>query len=310
MRMIIGTLALSALVGCASQDDVALEHRSLQEVQSRGISLNESGDVANVGMSGTTCDFQTNAGVIQDDFDYGPSSEYVADGGVSPDLGTVNIVLLPEGIGVTTPEGFTSQSEIPVAGVLDGAALDAGVVAVSSNADGCSVSWHSFDGGVTSSVDLGFGCDTASITADDSSGAAFVSSSEGVHKVLADGTTLRIDSTPNALIAWDASADALYLSVAGSDVVQAFEADGAMRWESTVSGEVSALAEMGETGQVALSVATPSAGEFVVLNGLSGAQTSDLATPSAASELSVSGNGQVLAVSLASAVHYFDITAQ
>lgn len=310
MRMIIGTLALSALVGCASQDDVALEHRSLQEVQSRGIALNESGDVANVGMSGTTCDFQTDVGVIQNDFDYGPMSEVVVDGGVSPDLGTVNIVLLPDGIGVTTPDGFTTQSEIPVTGVLDGAALDAGVVAVSSSADGCSVSWHSFEGGVTSSVDLGFDCATAAITADDSTGAAFVSTSEGVHKVLADGTVLRIDSAANALVAWDASADALYVATPGTDVVHAFEADGAVRWESTVGGEVSALSEMGQTGQVALSITTPSAGEFVVLNGLSGIQTSDLATPSAASELAVSGNGQVLAVSLASAVHYFDITAQ
>jgi hypothetical protein len=310
MRIIISTLALSALVGCAAQDDVALEHRSLQEVQARGVALNEAGTVANVGMRTTTCDFGTSSGLIQDDFDYVGTDDRVVDSGVNADLGTVNLVVIPDGIGITTPDGWVDQSEIPAVGVVDAAVLDAGLVEASAQADGCTVSWRAYDGAVTSQVTTDFSCATVDLSADDASGTVFLSTASGVHRVTAEGDVLALDTTPNALIAWDASADALYVAAPGSEEVTAFETDGAVRWSTPVMGGVSALSEMGSTGQVALSLDTELGGEFVVLNGLSGLQTADLATPSAASALSVSGNGQVLAITLPSAVHYFDIATR
>ncbi|MCA9566333.1 MAG: hypothetical protein KC656_00750 [Myxococcales bacterium] len=307
MRMIIGTLALTAMVGCSGPDEVALEHRSSQEVQARGLAFDEAGSIANVGMVNTTCNVNTQMGTVEADYDYGNSAETVTDGGELFSLGQVNIVLTPDEVHVTTPDIAPYQASYPQAGVVDAGLTGDGFVAV---ADDGSVSWSAFDG--TPVQDVTTGLSTASgadLVADRSTGNVFLSADQGVFAVGRDGATFEVRSEPG-LVAWDASADALYVATPGTSTLEAYEADGTLRWAVDLDGTIQALTHMGSTGRAALSLDTSAGGEFVVVDGATGMVTSDIATPSAAQRLHVSGNGHVLAVTLPSAVHFFDITAQ
>lgn len=308
MRMIIGTLALTALVGCAAQDEVALEHRSVLETQARGIALDGTGAIANVGMSNTTCDIETSVAGVQADYDYTSDAEVVVDGTELDNIGVINLVLTPDTVHVNTPDSPQADPSHPAAGAIDASVIQGGYVVVNDSGD---VTWSTIEGNVNSEVEAGLDVDGgSSLTTDPSSGTAFVATADGVVAVTSSGETFQVTDGVDALVAWDTAADALYVAQPGSTEVQAFEADGTLRWSSQVEGTVAALTEMGAKGNVALSVETGAGGSFVVLDGASGMRTAALSTPSAAQALEVSGSGDVLAVELASAVHFFDITAQ
>lgn len=305
-RMMIGTLALTALVGCTSQDQVALEHRSALETNARGIGFDETGSVANVGMSNTTCDVDTSLGGIQADYDYTADAEVVVDGAELDTIGVVSVVLTPDTVHVTTPDVSPSQSSYAVDGVVDASLVREGFVAVDERGG---VVWSGFDGSVQGAFDSGLSGLGASLVADPQSGTAFVANDEGVFAVGTEGEVFQVTDLADALVAWDAASDALYVAQAGSADVHAFEADGTLRWTRQVEGTVAAVTDMGAKAGVALSVDTGAGGSFVVLDGLSGERTAALATPSAASGLEVSGDGGVLAITLPTTVHFFDLSA-
>ncbi|MCB9674931.1 MAG: hypothetical protein H6737_07435 [Alphaproteobacteria bacterium] len=313
MRMIIGSaIAATALVGCASPDSVALEHRSELSAQTRGVQLNDDGRMSNVGMFGTTCQVTTEFAMMQDDFDYESETDTVVDAHVVPGQGFTAVVITPGKVNVTTPNAWPLSVTFEATGVLDAAIAGEGFVAIQAplQASDCNVVWYDATGQIVSSATtLGIECDEQSDMATDQAGNTWVSTDSGVFRVQPDGSVLAVDDTANARLAWDADADALYLAALGSSSVRALELDGALRWEVALGGEITALAHMGSEANAAVSISTSSGGELVVIDGLTGEIEADLPTPSSADALDVSGNGRVLAVTLPNSVHYFDILA-
>lgn len=315
MRWMIGSVVgAAALVGCASPDTVALEHRSELSVQSRGVQLSDDGSSSHVGMFGTTCEVGTQYAMVGEDFDFESDTDTVVDAVVIPGVGMTTAVITPDHVNLTTPDLIQWSSELEVRGVLNARFVDGGFVALQvppeSTDTVCSVGWYDSAGEqIASAASLGVECTAASdLATDPATGTAWVSTSSGVVRVTADGTVTPIDGTANARLAWDASAQALYVGAEGSSTVEAFEMDGVQRWSASLPGELTALASMGDAGNAAVSVTlADGSGEFIVLDGATGDIQTDLPTPSAAQALDVSGDGAVLAVTLPGAVHYFDI---
>ncbi|MEZ4317913.1 MAG: hypothetical protein R3F61_10435 [Myxococcota bacterium] len=314
MRMIIGSaIAATALVGCASPDSVALEHRSELSAQTRGVQLDSNGRVSNVGMFGTTCQVTTEFAMMSDDFDYNSQEDTVVDAQTVPGRGLTAVVITPDEVNITTPNLFPWTSTRTVVGVVDARLTEAGFVATQvppqlAGTD-CNVTWYDEGGNeIASAVSLGIECDADSdLATDPVSGTTWVSTDAGVLRVTPDGTILPVDDTPNARLAWDAASDALYVGGLGSSVVKAVETDGAHRWEVELDGTITALTHQGAEANAAVSVLNASGGELIVIDGTTGEIEADLPTPSAANALEVSDDGRVLAVTLPNSVHFFDI---
>lgn len=314
MRWMVGSMiAAAALVGCANPDSVALEHRAELDVQARGVQLSENGRSSHVGMFSTTCEVSTQYAMIGDDFDYDSEQDVVVDLTERPGVGLTAIVITPGKVNVTTPDLFNWSTSYDVLGVVDARITDEGFVAavvppVAGSA--CGLTWFDTSGQPVASVaSLGVECTAdTSITTDATTGTTWVSTADGVVRVTRDGSLLAIDGAAFAKVVWDSSAEVLYVGGLGADTLHGFEFDGAQRWSAELAGGITALASMGTSGSAAVSIElADGSGEFVVVNGVTGEVGADLPTPSAAQALDVSGDGNVLAVTLASAVHYFDI---
>ena len=306
MRMMIGTLLAAALVGCTAQDSLTLDHRAELTAQTRGVELQHDGEESNVGMYETTCDVNTAYAGMGEDYDYTDDEETVVDGEII-DGSETYLVLTPGGVHATTP--FASPYSTPFVGTHYGvvaAQLYAeGYVTVTPQAGDCEVALNGADG--SANTLLGVQCDEqSSIATNVQTGMTWVSTDSGVFEIAA-GQATRISTMPNALLAWDATAEVVYAGVAGRSVVAAIEPGGFERWSTTLDGAITALTDMGERGDAAVSLQTDLGGEFVVVDGETGAIQSDLPTPSAAMDLDVSGNGNVLAITLPDSVFFFDI---
>lgn len=314
MRMIIGSaIAATALVGCASPDSVALEHRSELSAQTRGVELGENGRVSNVGMFGTTCEVTTEFAMMQDDFDYDSDQDTVVDAETFPGQGMTAVVITPDKINITTPNLFPWSNSFEAVGVVNAQLTDEGFVSLQVPVQGssCDVIWYDASGQqVASPASLGVECDEQSdMATDEASGTTWVSTGSGVVRITPDGVVVSVDDIANARLSWDGDANALYLGALGDSTVRALEIDGALRWEVEVPGEITALAHMGEEANAAVSVSTSAGGELIVIDGESGEIEADLPTPSSAMALDISGDGRVMAVTLPNSVHYFDILA-
>lgn len=308
MRMMIGTLMAAALVGCTAQDSLTLDYRAELNANTRGVELQSDGQESNVGMYETTCDVNTAYAGMGEDYDYSDGEEVVVDGEVTDGEETY-LVLTPGSVHVTTP--YAVQVSATITGGLDrvvAAQLFAdGIVTVAPRGGDCEVALRSMDGEAVSTAMLGVECDEqSSITTNTASGMTWVSTDSGVFEI-DGGQAVRVSTMPNALLAWDASAEVVYAGIVGRDVLAAFEPGGFERWSISLDGTLTALTDMGTRGDAAVSLQTSVGGEFVVVDGLTGEVQSDLPTPSAAQDLEVSANGQVLATVLADTVFFFDI---
>lgn len=312
MRWMVGSVVAAAtMIGCTSGDTVALEHRSELTTQARGVQLSDDGNTSHVGMWGTTCEVGTRYAMMGDDFDYDSDTDTVVDIGTMAGVGLAAIVITPDMVNITMPETFPGAASVGVLGVVTARHTEAGVVAVQvppSAGGDCAVTWLDTNGVQMSVTTPGVECGTASDMTAHANGTTWFSNASGVFRVTVDGAVTPIDSTANARLAWDASADALYVGAVGSTTLTAFEFDGAERWSTELPGTLSSLTDMGVAAGAAASVIlSDGTGRFVVVDGHSGDVRADLPTPSAADALDVSGDGRVLAVTLPGAIHYFDV---
>ena len=182
-----------------------------------------------------------------------------------------------------------------------------GFVALADTSDGCALEWHGADGRLEARVPVDSACGASSLAVDSLGERAFVSTSDGIHGYDADGTVHAVDGS-GTLVAFDDVGEGLV--VASDDRVTMYGIDGVERWSMVVDGVVRAVTGMGEGAGVALSVERGANGALLVLDDTDGSLLSDVRTPGAARALDVSGNGEVLAVTLDRAVHYFDLRAR
>lgn len=295
----IGLVAVFA-AGCTT-NDVSFEHQSQVGTQARGVAFLDD-ERSNVGMSGNTCMVDPSSGMISEDYDVAVGEmDSVQDG-----LGTTTLVVgdLGTGVYVVQSGGGGTSPLVNLTDVVAARFSGDGSVAIGQT-DG-TVNFVSANGATlgTAQVDTAANFDSMSI--DPSTGVAYIPQGDSVAIVDSAGGVETIDAGAD-VTAFDPVGNVLYVAELGSSEVRALEVDGTLRWAADVGGPVASIDDM--QGQAAVMVGDDSWGELVILDGATGAATSQYETPSAANEVIVSDSGHTMAMVLDNTVHYFAIRA-
>jgi hypothetical protein len=300
-------IALCGLVaGCAEQADPILTHQSRMQQQTRGLALHESGDSGHAGMRGTNCPFETVFGSLTGDYDLPDDEEEVQDVGYSNQFGAETVVLIQRNLQslhlLKKADGEYETDSQDVPGVIEGRLSDLGLVALVNDDLGCGVVW--IDTGIRAEIP---GC-SGGFTVDPDTGTAFVVGLDnGVDRVT-PGNGADPLGADGDLVIWDDVTQALYVATTGETSIRAFEADGAERWQSDVGGPIHAIEYGGAIGAALVSWETKDGnGGLTWLDGWTGDEVHSDQTPGPAPAMSVSGNGQMIAVILEDEAHFYRI---
>lgn len=297
---------LVAATGC-SADQVSYEHRSSLETRTRGVALLDSGDSAQVGMSGNTCEVATSSGMIGADYDVAMGE----DDHVQDAFGTDVIVVGASGIYVVEQGGTgwwdDGGTTVDAFGVDEARFTESGFAALQTEGEACEVTWYGTDGTATGELSIDASLCGGAFAVDRVGGTAFVGTPDALAIVTPQGVTN--GAIAGDLVAWDATAEAIYVASAGGTQVHALAADGSVRWSVDVGAPVTSLDDMGDVGRVAVMAGTDEAGELLILDGTTGEIASTLVTPSAAQTIVSSGDGRTMAMVVESMgrpeVHFF-----
>lgn len=295
-RILLATLSLSALTACGVGTTGEFQHSSSLATDARGVAVHDDGRIAQVGMSGTTCDIDITTGMIGTDFDYAGSDEVVAEAGIVNGVPST-LIVSEAGLHIQDIDAWDVAPADPMSGVIDATLVDDGTVALSSN-DSCDVTWS--DGGsitVSSSA-----CDNGSIAAD-SSGTAFISDENGLSIVTPEG--VQALGISGDLFAWDNATDVLYVAESGGVTVHGVEIDGTVLWSTDIQGIVTAVDTLGDQGAALIAAQTFSSGGLILeLDGLTGEVLAETNTPSSAANITASADGNTIAVANRGMVHF------
>ncbi|MBX2797929.1 MAG: hypothetical protein KTR31_09680 [Myxococcales bacterium] len=294
MRNLSFTIAITLLGACASsavQPDATLQYRSTFDGRTNGLVLHQSGDEGHAGMFGSNCPFDTHTGNVTGDYDLPGEDEDVQDAEETT-LGEITLVAtVPDTVHVLDKTGGT-YTHVPLAltGVVEGRLTRDGVVGLT---EACDVHWLGLNGDSRAHVTLD-ACG-GELETDPATGITVVG--DAVHTVVTDGEWVVTADRHGDLVAFDPGAQAFYVATVGQARVSALELDGSERWSVHTPGPVTALDDAGDTAAVAIVMALPDGNGAVALHdGVTGEQRHLATTPSAAEDLSVSGNGSVLAL--------------
>ncbi|MCB9796692.1 MAG: hypothetical protein H6741_28670 [Alphaproteobacteria bacterium] len=294
--------SLLTLTACASgpQEGTAITWRSTFEGSTKGLVLHKDGDAGHAGMFGTNCPFDTWTGQVTGDYDLPDSDEDVQDG-EETELGGITLAaVIPGTVHVLDKTGGEySHVSLPLPGVTQGRLTEDGVVGMTED---CALSWVGLDGALRRSVTLS-ACE-AGLETEPATGLTLVAGSPAR---LTDGNFVTEAEASGDLVAFDGAAQAFYVARSGEARLSALELDGSLRWSVETSGPVTALDDGGETGAAGVVLELAEGGAVAFFDGLTGARTRFAETPSAADDLSVSGNGQVVALVRPQQAFFFEL---
>jgi hypothetical protein len=268
--------------------------------------------VAVVGLSGMTCQVQTDTGWMATDVDSTYGNDTIEDGRPDETGGDIVLVTTPDSdeiLQVDSDDGV-AQNRVTVPGLVGTRFSGEQIVTVSDDSNGCVVQWlegstvqdstaipdASCQGGT---VDVEIGADSD----------VWVALGDSLALVTPSGA--RTFDVPADLVAWDAAAGVTYTAVHGSDVVSAVEPSGSTRWTVQVGGPVVGLADMGPLGQAAVSVEDNFEHSYLTfLDGEDGAVIEDVDVNRPAGEVHVSEQGDALALGQDGGVDFFGVSLE
>lgn len=288
--LLLAPLSLLLLSACSTPDGTDIQYLSTFDAGTRGLVLHEEGDGGHAGMFGSNCPFDTSTGQVTGDYDLPDSDEDVQDGEPTS-LGDITLAaVIPGTVHVLDKtDGEYTHVPIEVSGVREARLTWDGVVALAPQT--CSMSWVSLDGELLAGERLE-GCN-GEFETDPSTGLTFVG---GDVAVLTDGQNTVSSSVSGNLVAFDDVAQLFYVATLGEAHLSAVSFDGAEVWTVATDGPVTALDDGGNTGTAGVVLDLGDQGAVAFYNGLDGALTRFALTPTAAEDLSVSGNGAVVAL--------------
>lgn len=304
---LIGLIAFAA-AGCS--DALTFDHQSTLYRSTRGVALHDADlggmGLAQVGMSGTTCEVDTEWASIGTDYDYPGTDESVEDNG-NQDGGKVVLIKSEDAVHIQSGSMFAPSSDYIVPGVQQGRLLDVGAVAYGEEGGDCYVEWLGTT--VPARTDLGAGSCTAinDMTADPTIGTAIFGTDYGVLSVDPGEAGVVVNEEPTDLIEFDPVTGLVYAAQIGSTEVRGLHPDGLLVWTTDVGGSVIALDDMGSRGAVAVSVDDGASGRIVVLDGYTGVMENDVYTPAPADSVKVAGDGRTMALVNSDQVNFYKI---
>jgi hypothetical protein len=292
-----------ASVGCTPGGEATdFQYRATLARQTSGLELHFDGEQGHAGMLGTNCPFDTRTGMVTGDYDLPGRDEIIQDAEPTV-LGEITIAaVVDDDVHVLDKtDGVYTHVPVSAPGVREARLLTDGVVTLH---DDCTVQTRTLDGDVTEVTPVAV-CEGADFEVDPATGIAFVAAGPDGVLLGADGPV----AVPDAdLVSWDPATDAFYTARRGGTVLEALEADGTVRWSVQTAGPIHAIDDAGEAHGVAVVMEQPSGRGWIALHdGTTGAENKRGETPSAADALSVSGNGEVIALVRADQTYFYDI---
>ncbi|MFT6144158.1 MAG: hypothetical protein ACJAZO_002636 [Myxococcota bacterium] len=273
----------------------------------RGTAVDEYGITGGAAMNGTTCQVYVDSGSIGNDVNPNWNEEEEMTDAL-PDVdgeGVIGLTITPSDINLIQYDDWDSG----VVATYDIASLDArftddGIATIDNDGGGCEVSWVAPSGDINGQAIAAGAC----IGGFDVSGAgvALVNTSAGLNRVTPAGSESVADS--QNLVSWDAGLDLFYTANRGENIITAMTDSGMVQWTATVGGGVVDLEAAGARGIVFVSVEYADlTGGLMLLDGLTGDVVNQAQTISAARDLSLSGDGHVVAAAVAGQVHYLSV---
>ncbi len=299
-------VALFAASGCSSENLFYQHENTVTTPDASGVEF-VAEDVAQVGMSGTTCDVTIEDGAIGTDYDYPGDNDRVVDSGPDPVTGSdVVVVTSDKGVHIQEGSDFWGATSIDYdvpAGVVDATLTDDAVVVLTED---CEVGFVHGDDPTGVGVMPEFCEGTTEITANPETGDAWIGSENGLVLVDPKGDAELVDEAPSEIVAWDAESDCLYTAARGSDTVYALEADGSIRWVSDVRGEVLDIAEGDNGGRAIVAIASGMGGEIVQLDGYTGLELGSKSVNTRPDAITTANGGRSLAVAGSNRVDFYN----
>ncbi len=292
---------LMYLLACGGTDEARspVAFRSTLRTPTAGVELFDNGETGRAGMYDVSCPFQTINGTVTGDYDMPGEGETVTDAG-DTELGpeTAAVVGADRVDLVESSRVEDRVMSIDVPGVVDARLVDGEVVAWVDQAGACSVVWT--DSGRVVEADCGRGFDA--IDEDQ----VVVVGASGTRILGVGGVEAEIPGAAD-LVVWDDLASVAYVAELGGHVVTAIEANGLVRWTTDVDGAITALDAAGDRAAATVAVSRGDVGALLWLDGASGLMLGEVETPAAPESLSISANGEALAVVLRDETHFYDL---
>lgn len=291
-----GALLLTLLAGACSTGDGELQYTSTLEAQTRGVVLSYDGLDAFAAMGDTTCRVDTTWGCPTADADLPSEDEWILDH-------FDGLTLAASDVGVHTLDGsqaWLTDLDVTVDGVRDAKLTSTGVMVVSGDESGCSMSNE--DGSVA--LPGTFCLPTVSSAVDRVEGSMIVATDDGLFRVDASGVT-RLPGTGDLVAAND---EGLFVTATrGSSGLRAFDHNGVPVWTAETDGPVQSIAMRGDTGDLLALVSNDGLGALERHQGATGETAASYALPAAGGDLISSGNGRTVGIVLPDAVHYYSL---
>lgn len=306
MRTMSLVMALGLAVGCSGQQ-LQLDRDGGIATNARGVALVGDG-VAQVGMSGTTCEVSTESGMIGTDYDYPGSDDKVQDVAEGDNGDVVVVVTSDKGAHIQESDGWgwANSTDYDVDGATEAVMVAPGTVAVLSDTpSGCVVEYVG-DQPATTPLDPAVCDGRVTLTPDPETGSVFVGSNQGVITVLPGSAPQAIVEDPAELSAFDKRALVLYVAALDDSELRAVERDGAVRWTVDVGGAIRDLTVFGDRGVALVSVAyEDGTGGLRAFDGLTGEEVMDQSLYTPADEIVASPDGTAVATVRPGQVDFF-----
>ncbi len=278
--------------------------------QSRGVVIHDNGNDAHVGMSGTTCEVDTDGGWIGTDHDIATANDEVVVDSKGEPAGDLVLVTTDDSVHVVTKDDFwgDDQEDYNVPGTIDAGFDDEGIVVLSDDPNtGCTVTWvdrHNPNGDIRQPIDDS-SCDGGAVSVDPKTGDAFVTSGYGtVTKVSSSGLVENVETGVDIAV-WDTFSDTLYTANIGDSVVNGLEADGTHIWTTDIGAGVVSIEDAGVRQGAIVLAEMGGHNQVLFLDSDNGAQDLQLEIPGAdASDIAVSNNGHNIGVIRANEVYF------
>lgn len=307
---ILGVIALST--GCAAIDSDLQYRGTLNDTPTNGVVLFEDGSAGHAAMGGTTCQIEPNGG-IQNDVDVvEDAEEEILDGSKTGDGSTVlartrGQLHIMQQDGISTNVGFdipdTEIAHVQVPGITDARFVADGIMTLAD----CTVAWTDLHGEVMDSQELDVAVCTGmngSFDVDRVSGTAFVNTDKAIYSVTKDAVTLLASSGDTYAVSQELQG--LAIADAGSANLTFTNYAGEAQWTANLSGNVVDIADFGARGWVGVMTDGAEGAQLQMLDGATGAVVKSFHLPDVA-EVVPSANGEVLALVLPNAVHYYNL---
>jgi hypothetical protein len=301
-KLIAIALSTLSLIGCVSINE-GFNHLSSIQAQYRGVSLNEGGDFAQVGMFNNTCFVETSNGFITTDLDLSIGEEDF----VQDTLKGSTLVIGDSGSGIVVLDSDLGYYHYPtdsLGQIVNAKFTEEGYAVVSRNRGECSIGWLDTSANIRNTISTD--CQIQDLDVDPVTGKVFIAVDNQIRIGWTEDPPLSLNLEGN-LISFNPILSNLYVAKKNETIVTGVLSDDS-RWSVDLGLPVTAIDNIQDTGELVVIAGDIYGGRIFILDGMTGFIETIYTTPGTADEINISDSGNILAISVEDTIHFFSIS--